>query len=57
MAERITIKQALEQAGVEDITECDDSVVPACCSEGCEVAPNGMCEHGFPSVLLAAGLI
>ena len=34
-----------------------DSVIPACCSEGCEVEPDGRCEHGCPSVLLALGVI
>jgi hypothetical protein len=31
--------------------------VPACCTEGCEVEPDGRCEHGCPSILLAAGII
>ena len=57
MPERISIRKALDNAGYEDITECDDSIVPACCSEGCEVEPDGECEHGFPSVLMALGLI
>ena len=35
----------------------DTSVVPACCSEGCEVEPDGRCEHGCPSAFLAAGVI
>ncbi len=34
-----------------------DSVVPACCDEGCEVEPDGRCEHGCPSVLLALGVM
>ena len=34
-----------------------DSVVPACCDEGCEVEPDGRCEHGCPSILLALGVI
>lgn len=34
-----------------------DSIVPACCDEGCEVEPDGKCEHGCPSVLIALGLI
>ena len=37
--------------------ECSDSVVPACCSEGCEVEPDGRCCHGCPSPLLVAGVI
>ena len=37
--------------------ECDDSVVPALCSEGCMVEPDGKCSHGCPSPLIALGLI
>lgn len=29
------------------------SVVPACCSEGCMVEPDGTCQHGFSSVVEA----
>ena len=54
---QISIRKALDNAGYEDITECDDSIAPACCKEGCEVEPDGTCEHGCPSVLMAAGLI
>jgi hypothetical protein len=32
-------------------------VVPACCTEGCEVEPDGTCEHGCPSPLIALGII
>lgn len=34
-----------------------DSVVPALCWEGCTVEPDGRCEHGNPSILLALGMI
>lgn len=34
-----------------------DSIVPACCSAGCETEPDGYCCHGFPSILLKLGLI
>lgn len=34
-----------------------DSVVPALCSEGCEVEPDGECEHGCPSILIRMGVI
>ena len=53
---RISVTKALKNAGME-IEDCDDSIVPACCSEGCEVEPDGVCEHGCPSVLVALGLI
>lgn len=56
-AHRITVKETLEMHDIEDITECTGSIVPACCSEGCECEPDGECEHGCPSVLLASGLI
>lgn len=34
-----------------------DSIVPAMCSEGCEVEPDGTCPHGNPSLLISLGLI
>jgi len=37
--------------------ECQDSVMPACCTHGCEVEPDGTCEHGCPSPLLLLGFI
>jgi hypothetical protein len=54
---RISATLALANAGIEDVDELDDAVVPACCDESCEVEPDGRCEHGCPSVLLALGLI
>jgi hypothetical protein len=43
---------------MEFLEECvSDSIVPALCDEGCEVEPDGECEHGCPSVLLACGMI
>lgn len=54
---RITVRQALHNAGTTLFEIMLDSVVPACCKHGCEVEPDGYCEHGCPSVLLAAGLI
>lgn len=53
---RITARQALEDAGLE-LDDLTDSIVPACCDEGCEVEPDGRCEHGCPSVMLALGVI
>jgi len=32
------------------------SVVPAMCSAGCRVEPDGSCSHGFPSILIDAGI-
>lgn len=34
-----------------------DGVCPALCTEGCEVEPDGRCEHDCPSVLLVLGLV
>jgi len=34
-----------------------DSIVDACCSQGCVTEPDGHCEHGHPSVILYNGLI
>lgn len=56
-AERIPAQEALDNAGMT-LMECViDSIVPACCSNGCMVEPDGTCEHGHESVLLAMALI
>lgn len=34
-----------------------DSVVPALCKGGCEVEPDGRCEHDQPSILLRLGMV
>jgi hypothetical protein len=58
---RITMKALAHSRGetVDSMLEAAtyDSVAPACCVEGCEVEPDGHCEHGCPSVLLSAGLL
>lgn len=33
-----------------------DGICPALCDEGCEVEPDGSCEHGAPSLLIALGI-
>ena len=53
---RIGARKALRDSGFT-LDECADGTCPACCSEGCIVEPDGHCEHGNPSVLLAMGLI
>lgn len=58
----ISLDETAEMHGYSDSDEMImavgmDSVVPACCSEGCEVEPDGTCEHGCESVLLAMGMI
>jgi hypothetical protein len=54
---RIKVAEAIREDGREFEEIALDSVVPACCSEGCQVEPDGRCEHGCPSVLLAMGMI
>lgn len=57
---KISVKEVMKNLGMnmnELIETCEDSVVPACCSEGCYVEPDGHCEHGHPSVPLALGVI
>jgi hypothetical protein len=59
---RMKLSALAKSYGYDDVTEfvteaCDDSVVPACCTEGCEVEPDGTCEHGCPSPLMALGII
>lgn len=49
-----------EFEGINDLMESldlTDSVVPALCSEGCEVEPDGHCQHGGESIMLALGVI
>lgn len=62
---RISSKQYFLDNGMEDPEEryahlenliCD-GIVPALCKEGCDVEPDGRCEHGCPSLLLALGMI
>ena len=54
---QISADEALHNAGMT-LEDCVfDSIVPACCSYGCEVEPDGTCEHGFESVLLDMGII
>ena len=57
MPHKISAKQALREHGVT-LEDCVmDCICPACCSELCEVEPDGECEHGFPSVLIQLGMI
>ncbi len=47
-----------QEAFLERLQELTiDDVAPAMCDEGCEVEPDGHCEHGCPSILLALGII
>ena len=54
--QRMGITNAEEWA--EFLEECmSGAVVLTLCEEGCEAEPDGMCEHGCPSVLMVAGLV
>lgn len=62
MARRLSPDEVLMECfgttNLEDLTaELMSASVPACCSELCEVEPDGECEHGFPSVLIALGVM
>lgn len=57
-----TLEMWLQENGMylDDLIESGillDSVQPAVCEEGCQVEPDGHCEHGNPSVSLALGII
>ncbi len=58
---KITLKELLKQEGLtldEMIEEYGyESIVPACCDEGCQVEPDGICEHGGKSFILQLGFI
>lgn len=58
---RLKLREWMAQEGYESFEDMEeilsDSVVPALCDEGCEVEPDGRCEHGCPSVLIAMGVI
>lgn len=60
---RLKLREWLDDEGYETFSDAiesgvlSDSVVPALCDEGCEVEPDGRCQHGCPSVLLACGII
>lgn len=61
MPKRLTVQEVADSEGMtldELLKHCgNDSVVPACCEDSCEVEPDGRCEHGHPSVLIALGVI
>lgn len=59
---RLTVTETLAREGMtlDDFVSGPagmDSVVPACCDEGCQVEPDGRCEHGCPAVTVALGVI
>lgn len=51
-------QEALKELCDEELEELIiDSVCPTACPEGCEVEPDGRCYHGYPSLLMALGII
>ena len=59
---RISLRRAAEDNGYESVMEyleeeCSDAVVIALCIYECSIEPDGTCEHGCPSPLIAAGMI
>ena len=62
---RMTLKEFREEHGIESGTDMhnaldswsEDVIVPALCHDGCEVEPDGECEHGNPSILIRMGVI
>lgn len=61
METKISVAQVAKNEGMsfDELLETygNDSIVPACCSEGCKVEPDGTCEHGNQSILLRLGVI
>lgn len=65
MSVRISIKQFRKDEGLESTAEfqgflrdcISDGYAPALCEDGCDVEPDGECEHGHPSILMALELI
>lgn len=61
---KITVQEAIENAGYNDIVDVQKESlfgsswgVPATCSHGCMVEPDGTCPHGQESVLIKEALI
>jgi hypothetical protein len=62
MAHRIGMVALCDQEGYETIDDLVEEMkyedlVPAICSDGCQVEQDGICPHGFPSVMLSLGLV
>lgn len=65
MSVRISEKQFRKDEGLESpekfsrfLLDCImDGYAPALCEDGCDVEPDGECEHGHPSILMAKGMI
>lgn len=58
----LSLNEVAQATGFETVEEmieeyAFESVVPACCSESCDVEPDGVCSHGHSSILLEYGII
>lgn len=62
-APRISVTEVARRQGYRNVEDmlcgslAEGYPTPACCDEGCEVEPDGYCEHGHPSVLVALGYL
>lgn len=63
---RLTLKEFRKREGLENQEDfdkyirdiiCDRLPCVALCEDGCEVEPDGQCEHGMPSILRVLRLI
>jgi hypothetical protein len=55
---RVTIKKISQWEGFDSefqmiATYLVEPWMPACCDQGCMVAPKSKCKHGCPSILMA----
>ena len=53
--QEISPEEALDNAGMKKEDLIIESIVPACCSYGCMVEPDGKCEHGYWSAARELG--
>lgn len=59
---KASLNEVAEEYGYDSVVDMMndymwDSVVPACCTEGCEVEPDGKCSHGHSSILIEYGIV
>ena len=59
---KLTLEEVAQEEGFDSIDELlnqygSESVMPACCEEGCRVEPDGKCPHGHFSILIEFGII
>ena len=59
---KITLDELTNEWGYDSIYEMIEdyaleNVVPAVCSQGCDVEPDGVCSHGNNSFLIELGIV